>query len=527
MNMQDVKQYAGYLLAHGRCLIDSKVKENEQQGVALLEQSLETCDDTHSEFFASAITVLMRGDATYYKRKLLPYFYDLEDPSGNICNSLTGCVMFSEDISELLRASSFLGKILEKNKVWSKKCFEQMKALLEWNNMILDHPDVLNDPVKAEANKERVMSLAKEALSNCNFPSIWAYIVIVLCCYDVKYYEYVLPYFKKQTQPRKELFVLIKEKFIIKMNAAYCENDGDNIERSSTKAVNEMQEAITHLEHIIKGIDGRRRSFCIQSLYFWNKLIAETTLAKDREQFAKKALDYMEQGAVEPYANKIENLKKIQNRTTLMVQADKLLEMLKVRKVLLKMISRMKIPKNQRDNLEKDYWRLLGDSMKSTNLHVKVNIIKDAFEVSGMSIQTYPRYLEVLFQLLSSAESGVCEWQCEVFIKYLPKLLSFDGFDQTHLHPGVAIGQRFLTHLSDNNRRHFKSERMVQFEILYIMAICTEGRLDVSERIINAESARSLFERVKDNDGLQDKMTKLTDFVANNIPIHSVTIDDE
>eukprot|EP00794_Sanderia_malayensis_P010743 gene10743-11893_t len=425
MNMQDVQQYANYLLAHGRCLIDSKMKENEQQGVALLEQSLETCDDTHRIFFVSAITRLMRVDVTYYKRKLLPYFYDLEDPSGNICNSLTGCVMFSEDISELLRASSFLGKILEKNKVWSKKCFKQMKALLEWNNMIFDHPDVSNYSIKAEANKDRVIYLAKEAL----------------------------------------------KKFIIEMNAAYCENDGDNIERSSTKAVNEMQEAITHLEHITKGIDGRRRSFCIQSLYLWNKLIAETMLAKDREQFAKEALDYMEQGAVEPYANKIENLKKIQNHTTLMVPADKLLETLKARKVLLKMISKIKIPKNQRDNLEKDYWRLLGDSMKSTNLNVKVNIIKDAFEVADMSIQTYPRYLEVLLQLLSSAENGVCGWQYKVFIKYLPKLLSFDGFDQTHLHPGVKIGRKFLTHLNDNNRRHFKNERMVQFEIRYIMAI--------------------------------------------------------
>eukprot|EP00794_Sanderia_malayensis_P000726 gene726-4_t len=513
MSMQDVKQYANYLLAHGRCLIDSKVKENEQQGVALLEQSLETCDDTHSIFFASAITVLMRVDATYYKRKLLPYFYDLEDPSGNICNSFTGCVMFGEDISELLKASSFLGQILEKNKVWSKKSFKQMKALLEWNNMIFDHPDVSNYSVKAEANKDRVIYLAEEALSNCNCPSIWASIVIVLCSNDVKYYEYVLPYFKKQEQPCKALSLLIKEKFIIEMNAAYCENDGDNIERSSTKAVNEMQEAITHLEHIIKSIDGRRRLFCIQSLYIWNKLIAEMTLAKDREQFAKEALDYMEQGAVEPYANKIKNLRKIQNGTTLMVPADKLLETLRARKFLLKMISRMKIPKNQRDNLEKDYWGLLGDSMESTNLHVKINIIKDAFEVADTSIQRYQRYLEVLLQLLYSAESGVCEWQYEIYINYLPKLLRSDGFDQTHSHPGVEIGQNVLTLLNDNNRCNFRGKEWVQFEIFYIMAICTEGRLDVSKRIAHAKDAISLFERVKDKDCVQKKMTKLTDLV--------------
>eukprot|EP00794_Sanderia_malayensis_P010714 gene10714-11861_t len=525
MSMQDVKQYANYLLVHGRCLIDSKVKENEQQGVALLEQSLETCDDTHSIFFASAITYLMRIDATYYNTKLLPYFYDLEDPSGNICDSLTGSIMFSKDISELLRASCFLGKVLEKNKVWSKKRFKQMKALLEWNNMIFDHPDVSDYSVKAEANKDRVIYLAEEALSNCNCPSIWASIVIVLCSNDVKYYEYVLPYFKKQEQPCKALSLLVKDKFIIEMNGAYCKIDQYDIERSSTKAVSEMQEAITHLEYISNNTDGQRRSFCMKSLYFWNKLGAETTLVvKDRQQFASKALFCIKEGAEEKSPNKIENLRKIQISMRLMLPADKMLETLIVRKVLLKMISGMKIPKNQRDNLEKDYWRLLGDSMKSTNLHVKANIIKDAFEVAGMSIQTYQRYLEVLFQLLSSAESGVFEWQYKVFINYLPKLLSFDGFDQTQLHPGVKIGRKILTHLNGKHRFHFKNERMVQFEILYIMAICTEERLDVSKRIAHAKDAISLFERVKEKDDLQEKMMTLTDFVASNIPIDLITM---
>eukprot|EP00794_Sanderia_malayensis_P010748 gene10748-11899_t len=523
MNILHTNRFSSYLLSHGRCLIyfglEEHCEEYVQKGVALLEQSLETCDDTHSLFFASAMNHLMRADKDYHNEKLLPYFYDLEDPSGKICHTLTSCVRFSKDIDELLKASSFLKEILDKKEKWSKDNFDQVEVMLVWNKMVMDHPDVSRNSVKAEANKDTVFNVAVNALNSrtAKTSDEWVSIVRGLCYNDVKYYEWVLPHLKKQEHPSEHLLQLVKDKFFFDINAAYGEVDEYAFETRVGKVINEMQGAIIYLQDSIESIEDRIKLFHFQYLYDLNKILAITTISEKRSQFARDALHWINKGAGENYENNLTTLENIQSYEVPTSPDEKKKDLLKARKSLLQMMTKRMIYIHRNNELENFFLQLLTESMAFPDLNIGIQIIQHIFRNLDIAIQKYPKYLKALFQLLSSATSEMSQWHYNIFIRNLPKLLSSpDEFDQTHSHPGVEISHNVLKLLNKENRLPFRNDGIVKFEMLHILAMYTEGKIHVSDRLDDARSAISLFESLEDDSGLRGKVDELRDFVASN-----------
>eukprot|EP00794_Sanderia_malayensis_P018359 gene18359-20205_t len=485
MNMVDIKQYGNYTLSHGRCLIDSGQK-NVRRGVALLEQSLEMNCDAESFFAKRALSYLMRVISNTDIKKLLPYIYDFgEDVSSKTFDKLGDCLWFCEDIHELLKASSLLRRVLKRNKEWSKECFDKVRILLVWNKIIQNHPDVSSNSVEVMSNEEELLNLAEEALNNCNCASAWASIMKWLCYNNEVNYERILPYLKTQVLPCKKLLEIITDKFFFEVNAAYRELDEGNTERCSTKA----------------------------QLYGWNKILAFTTILDGRLQFAMDALHWIDQGATKSWRD-LENLRELQHYKLPTTPNEKKKEKLKARKVLLDMMTGSMIEAGKKDELESHFWQLLTDSMELLDLDVKIEIIQNAFRTVKMSTQKLRQYFDKLLQILGSTTNRMSRWHYDIFVNNLPKLLlSSDEFVQDHLHPGVEVGQKVLDLLNNQARPRFHNERRVKFEILHIMAMYTEEKLDPNERLKNAQNAIMLLGRAKWQNDLHEKITNLKDFI--------------
>ncbi len=512
IKISDSKIYSSYLLGHGRCLIDSNKPENVEKGVILLKKSLKSCDNTHSMFFCRALEYLLRVDSRH-SDKVIPYLYTLESPGFNILQLVTKC--FENDAKELAKASCFVAKVYERNPRWCPESFHQLKALLTWNQL---SKKLLGDTVaEADHDETRLADFAEKALNLCGEER--ASILKLLCQFYPRYYDLVLPELKSKEQVDDQLLTIVTDKFVFENGAPEREFDEEKVEIMTRKSIKDMREAINYVQDIYVNSPENTNRNLVQPLFIWNKLLATRTThiyleIRERAKYAEAALIWKRHGASEMKQRELKQLEELaQDIRSVSSQREKRLQRLSARENLLRRMSKNMIKRGQRDELENRFLKLFEDS--GGFIDIRLRIIQYVLNHLKVAVEKYPQYFEKLLQVIESANEGIHEWHYKILVDHLPTLFSRSAFDGNHRHPGAEIGQKALTLLEIRKNTlfgNYKTDRL-KFEIMYIMALQAEGKMDVEERKRIALSAFVLFQSRKKDERMTEKHNELRHFI--------------